>query len=281
MATDASGLRRMIWAKKTFTVVCAQWRAIANKTMEQWRLLHPQLGIALNGLTCNALELRKMRNDRDQSVDVWSPMWLPVQQESFKCGVKCCNKKVGDCLAICPRVGGAWARSFFGNVPPDIYGDSDYVYPASVAGEADFGLNCHKNTIRDALRSMQPHVWADGRPPQLYAWNRSDMTGYVCPAPLAEDLEHMRLGSWKVKGVSVACSKECYKILKLMTRDRSTDRWRAERGLQHLSREFWADGVYLCLRGVEIHLGELRPLQVPTTSNSTHDESDNLEAWPV
>ena len=125
------------------------------------------------------------------------------------------QQKIGLRLAVCPRVGGAWASAHFPNASPDIYGDSDYVYPASIAGEADFEINCHKKTIRDALRSMQLNVWADGRPPHLYAWNRSDMTGYVCPAPLAEDLEHMRLGSWKVKGVSVACSKECYKILKL------------------------------------------------------------------
>ena len=133
------------------------------------------------------------------------------------------------------------------------------MYPASIAGEADFVINCHKKTIRDALRSMQLNVWADGRP-QLYAWNRSDLTGYVCPAPL----EHVP-GSWKVKGVSVACSKECYKILKLMTRDRSTDLWRSMHGLQHLSREFSAHGVYLCLRGVEMKLKPTRCLEAPTT----------------
>ena len=258
LATDASGLRRMLWARKTLTVVCAQWRAIANKTMEEWRLLHPQLGIALRGLTCTALAtLLKPGNSQNQAIEVWSPMRLPVQQESFKCGLKCCNKKVGDRLAICPRVGGAWARSFLGNVSPDVYGDSDYVYPASKAGEADLAgnedalrANCHEQTIPDALRVMQHDYEAGFSKKGLYVWNRSDLTGYVCPG--LTRMQSKQIDHWRVKGVSLACSKECYKILKLMTRDRSTDRWRAERGLQHLSREFWADGVYLCLRGVEL-----------------------------
>ena len=247
LAKDASGLIRMIWAKKALTVVCVQWRAILNKTMEAWRLLHPQLGTALNA--CTALETRSMTNSRDQAIDVWHPRRLPIDKESFKCGLKCCNKKVGPRLPVCPRVGGAWASVAWAsvhNARPDIYGHSDYVYPASQAGQAYPDISCHRSNIVGALLAMQ-RIAGD-----LYAWNRNDLTGYVCPAVLVEELEHRRPDTWNVKGVSVACSIECYKISKLMTRDRSSDHFRAQYGLQNVSREFWVDGVYLCLRGVEL-----------------------------
>ena len=58
-------------------------------------------------------------------------------------------------MPVCPRTGASWASTHFPNAFPNIYGDSDYVYPASKAGEAD-GPEADEETA--ALKDLSEEI---------------------------------------------------------------------------------------------------------------------------
>ena len=235
-AKDASCLRRMGLAVGVLKVISTHWCAAAKKSLEAWSRTHSPLSVALHAMAF-PLYVPWMSHD---ALVIWTPWNLPIHNKRFKCCLKCCRKQVGQLVPVCPRTGGTWASVHFPNAFPNIYGDSDYVYPARTDGNARHDLSYHRSTIFQAMRSMHRS--------DLYAWDRKDLTGYIVPGMSRDAWQY---DTWRVKGISVACSKECYKILKLMTRDPSTDGFRARHGLQRVSREFWRDGFYLCLRGVD------------------------------
>ena len=238
-AEDVSCLRHMALAVGVLKVVNRHWRAIAEKSLEAWSRTHSPLSVALDAIALPSF-VPCLKND---ACVVWPTHKLPIRRTLLKCCLKCCRKRVGQLVPVCPRTGGTWASTFFPNALPNIYGDSDYVHPASRVGNARHEMSYHRDTIHEAMRAMYQPVR------DVHAWKRRDLTGYLCPARSGE--AQASQSTWKVKGISVACSKECYKVLKLMTRDPSTAGFRARHGLQHISREFWHDGLYLCLRGVD------------------------------
>ena len=246
-ASDPSDLRMWASAASSVQVVCVKLRGIASRIMDAWKLLHPAMNLCLKAMACSAT-----LSERGGAVQFWNPLNVPYKDPLIRCSVNCCRKVVGDSVPVCQHTHRRWASLRFPDATSNIYGDSDYFYPAIPPNRPLDELHAHKHSIVEALRSINEAATKDiflGGGVQAWIPNSRDLTGYVCPVvPFPSASHHTtRL----VSGIALVCSKECYKIAKLIARDRSSDQDRARFGLQHLPRDIWPDDLYLCFRGVD------------------------------